>query len=230
MFSRLILTLILCLNLVCPAFATADGKDVTHTKAKQSVGKAISLTYEGGPISQRTTAGIAEQLAASLSLKGDIASVRLHTVSIYRGRAVNIQSSDLIALQRSRSGHTSIPAENFASIRAFEKLRVQDFSTSKLELSFFCETGNVETESKNSRGDLGGSESAHSSFSSDKSVGTHGTSQQTQDHYLAKIAQEAFEALGQSNGVFIIATWDDMAKGDSSRGLVGFGSWNAPKR
>ena len=41
-----------------------------------------------------------------------------------------------------------------------------------------------------------------------------------------KMAEVAFESVGQTDGVFVVATFDDMIKGDMTRGLVGFGSWN----
>jgi len=43
---------------------------------------------------------------------------------------------------------------------------------------------------------------------------------------LTEVAARAFKTSGQSDGVFVVATFDDMLKGDPARGLVGFGSWN----
>ena len=43
---------------------------------------------------------------------------------------------------------------------------------------------------------------------------------------IEKIALKAFEETGATDGIFIVTSWDDMAPGDTTRGLVGFGSWN----
>lgn len=36
----------------------------------------------------------------------------------------------------------------------------------------------------------------------------------------------ALKEVGAKDGIFIVTSWDDMAPGDTTRGLVGFGSWN----
>ncbi|MEL6413663.1 MAG: hypothetical protein AAFQ15_01830 [Pseudomonadota bacterium] len=43
---------------------------------------------------------------------------------------------------------------------------------------------------------------------------------------LNKKAEAAFGSIGQADGIFVVATFDDMIKVDETRGLVGFGSWN----
>jgi hypothetical protein len=43
---------------------------------------------------------------------------------------------------------------------------------------------------------------------------------------IQKLALQAFEQAGATDGIFIVTSWDDMAPGDTTRGLVGFGSWN----
>lgn len=43
---------------------------------------------------------------------------------------------------------------------------------------------------------------------------------------IAKTAEYAFKTSGHTDGVFVVATFDDMTKEDAPRGLVGFGSWN----
>lgn len=48
----------------------------------------------------------------------------------------------------------------------------------------------------------------------------------TSQSQIEEIALKVFETSGHKEGIFIVTTWDDMVKGDSSRGLVGFGSWN----
>lgn len=48
----------------------------------------------------------------------------------------------------------------------------------------------------------------------------------TNESGIEAMARQAFQSIDQSNGVFIVTTWDDMVKGDQSRGLVGFGSFN----
>lgn len=43
---------------------------------------------------------------------------------------------------------------------------------------------------------------------------------------VAETAEHIFKASGHTDGIFVVATFDDMTKEDAPRGLVGFGSWN----
>ena len=43
---------------------------------------------------------------------------------------------------------------------------------------------------------------------------------------VAETAEHIFKASGHTDGIFVVATFDNMTKEDAPRGLVGFGSWN----